>query len=163
MVHELQRRDMSTGDDAGPAWTLHAGAAMSRLEEMLHTHPEPAGPNGDQARRCIQACAECAQTCTVCADACLAEENVANLVACIRLCLDCADVCHVTGMLMTRPSHRDAPALRAQLRACAEFCNACADECERHAGMGMEHCRVCAEACRECAAACEQMMGALVP
>jgi hypothetical protein len=49
---------------------------MNRLERMLDTHPEPAGSNGDQARRCIEACAECAQTCTVCADACLAEDDV---------------------------------------------------------------------------------------
>lgn len=107
---------------------------------------------------------ECAQTCTVCADACLGEKNVQHLVNCIRLNLDCAEVCRVTGTLMTRPSHRDAPALRAQLEACLAICRACADECGRHGDeMGMEHCRVCAEACRECAERCEEMMGALVP
>src|SRR5688572_25821542 len=62
---------------------------MSRLHRMLDTHPEPAGANGDEARRCIEACAECAQTCTICADACLAEPNVAEMVTCIRLNLDC--------------------------------------------------------------------------
>ena len=135
---------------------------MSRLQRMLETHPEPAGANGDEARRCIEACAECTQTCTVCADACLGEDNVAEMVTCIRLNLDCADVCHVTGTLMTRPSHRDAPALRAQLQACVEICRACADECDSH-GDHMDHCRVCAEACRACAVACETMMAALVP
>jgi hypothetical protein len=129
---------------------------------MLETHPEPAGSNGDEARRCIEACAECTQTCTVCADACLGEADVAQMVSCIRLNLDCADVCHVTGTLMTRPSHRDAPALRAQLQACVEICRACADECARH-GHHMEHCRVCAESCRACTEACEAMMSALVP
>jgi hypothetical protein len=136
---------------------------MSRLQQMLETHPEPAGKNGDAARRCIEACAECAQTCTVCADACLAEKDVKKMVACIRLNLDCAEVCHVTGTLMTRPSHRDAPALRAQLEACIEICRACADECAKHGEHGMEHCRICAEACRACADACETMAGALVP
>lgn len=135
---------------------------MSRLQRMLETHPEPAGSNGDEARRCIEACVECTQTCTVCADACLGEADVAQMVACIRLNLDCADVCHVTGTLMTRPSHRDAPALRAQLQACVEICRACGDECARH-GHHMEHCRVCAEACHACAEACEAMIGALVP
>ncbi|HSL69519.1 MAG TPA: four-helix bundle copper-binding protein [Longimicrobiales bacterium] len=135
---------------------------MTRLTRMMESHPHPAGSNGEQARRCIEACAECAQTCTVCADACLAERNVQKMVNCIRLNLDCADVCHVTGTLMTRPSHRDAPALRAQLEACLEICRACADECDHHAPQ-MEHCRICAEACRACADACEQMMGALVP
>lgn len=135
---------------------------MARLERMLETHPEPAGSNGDAARRCIEACAECAQTCTVCADACLGEPHVQQMVACIRLNLDCAEVCRVTGTLMTRPSHRDAPALRAQLEACMQICRACADECERHAGMH-DHCRICAESCRACAAACEAMIAALVP
>lgn len=135
---------------------------MSRLKHMLETHPEPAGPNGDEALRCIEACAECAQTCTVCADACLAEGDVQHMVTCIRLNLDCAEVCNVTGTLMTRPSHRDAPALRAQLQACIEMCRACAAECASH-GEKMEHCRVCAEACRACAEACEAMAGALVP
>jgi hypothetical protein len=136
---------------------------MTRLHRMLETHPEPAGPNGDAARRCIEACAECAQTCTVCADACLGEENVNEMVACVRLNLDCAEVCHVTGTLMTRPSHRDAPALRAQLQACIEICRACGDECAEHGEHGIEHCRVCAEACRACAEACEAMAAALVP
>lgn len=136
---------------------------MSRLKQMLESHPEPAGPNGDAARRCIEACDECAQTCTVCADACLGEADVGAMVACIRLNLDCADVCRVTGTLMTRPSHRDAPALRAQLEACIEICRACATECETHAQHGMEHCRICAEACRGCAEACEAMVAALVP
>ena len=136
---------------------------MSRLRRMLETHPEPAGSNGEAARRCIEACAECAQTCAVCADACLGEPNVRELIACVRLTLDCADICHVTGLLMARPSHRDAPALRSQLQACTDICHACADECERHGKMGMEHCSICAEACRACAAACEQMAGALVP
>jgi hypothetical protein len=135
---------------------------MSRLQRMFDTHPEPAGANGDAARRCIEACAECAQTCTVCADACLGEDNIATMVACIRLNLDCAEVCRVTGALMTRPSHRDAPALRAQLEACMEMCRACADECSRH-GDHHEHCAVCAEACRACAEACEAMAAALVP
>jgi hypothetical protein len=134
---------------------------MSRLSRIMHAHPHPAGANGDQARQCIEACAECAQTCTVCADACLAEKNVTMLINCIRLNLDCADVCHVTATLVTRPSHRDAPALRAQLEACLEICRACADECSHHSDM--EHCRLCAEACYACAEACEQMMGALVP
>lgn len=136
---------------------------MSRLKQMLDTHPEPAGSNGEEARRTIEATAECAQVCTVCADACLSEEDLHELATCIRLNLDCAEVCRVTGTLMTRPSHRDAPALRAQLQACVEICRACADECERHAEMGMEHCRICAESCRECAQACDRMAGALVP
>lgn len=133
---------------------------MNRLERMLDAHPHPAESNGEDARRCIEACMECAQTCTVCADACLEEDDVKNLVACIRLNLDCADVCRVTGALMTRPSHRDAPALRAQLRACIEICRACGDECGHHDDM--EHCTICAEACRACAEACEAMIGALV-
>ncbi|MEX1184513.1 MAG: four-helix bundle copper-binding protein [Gemmatimonadota bacterium] len=135
---------------------------MNRLHSMLETHPEPAGPNGDEALRCIEACAECAETCTVCADACLGEDEVQHMVACIRLNLDCAEVCGVTGTLMARPSHRDAPALRAQLQACIEICRACGDECARHGGK-MEHCRICAESCRACAEACEAMAGALVP
>jgi hypothetical protein len=137
---------------------------MSRLQRMFESHPEPAGPNGDAARRCIEACAECAQTCTVCADACLGEDDVASMVSCVRLCMDCAEICHVTGALMTRPSHRDAPAVRAQLQACVEMCRACADECSSHAeGHGADHCAICAEACRECADACEAMVAALVP
>lgn len=135
---------------------------MSRLQRMLETHPDPAGPNGEEARRCIEACAECAESCTICADACLAEEQVASLVSCIRLNLDCAEVCGVTGGLLARPSHRDAPALRAQLEACVAMCRACAAECQTHAD-GMEHCQVCAEACRACEAACRDMAAALVP
>jgi hypothetical protein len=135
---------------------------MNRLEAMLGSHPHPAGPNGDAARRCIEACAECEQTCTICSDACLAEKNVGEMVACIRLNLDCADVCHVTGILMTRPSHRDAPALRAQLQACIEICDACGSECGRHSDH-MEHCRICADACRICADACRSMISVLVP
>lgn len=134
---------------------------MKRIEQMLNSHPEPAGSNGEEALRCIEACAVCAQACTVCADACLGENGVQDMVTCIRLNLDCADVCHVTGTLMTRPSHRDAPALRAQLQACIEICRACAEECAKHEHM--DHCRVCAETCRECAEACEAMSGALVP
>ena len=131
------------------------------LEQMLRSHPHPAGANGDQARACIEACSECAQDCTVCADACLAETDVQNLVNCVRLNLDCADVCHVTATLVTRPSHRDAPALRAQLEACIEICRACGDECKHHSHL--EHCRICSEVCYACAEACEQMMVALVP
>lgn len=136
---------------------------MTRLQHMLDSHPDPAGSNGDAARRCIETCAECAQACAICADACLAETNVRELVTCIRLNLDCADVCHLTGLLMTRPSHRDAPALRAQLQACVEMCRACGDECERHGREGMDHCEICAEACRACVEACELMIAALVP
>lgn len=136
---------------------------MNRLHHMLETHPEPAGSNGEQARACIAACAEATQVATICADACLSEPNVEQLATCIRLCLDCADVSHVTGLLMTRPSHRDEPALHAQLQACIEICRACAAECDAHARMGMEHCGICAEACRECGKACETMMAALVP
>ena len=131
------------------------------LKRMLQSHPHPAAGNGDQARKCIEACAECAQACTICADACLAETDVTMLVNCIRLDLDCADVCQVTATLVTRPSHRDAPALRAQLEACYEICRACADECGRHSHM--DHCRICAEVCSACADACQQMMVALVP
>lgn len=134
---------------------------MSRLKQMLDAHPHPAGSNGAEALRCIEACMECAETCTVCADACLEEADVKAMVACIRLNLDCAEVCRVTGTLMTRPSHRDAPALRAQLQACVETCRACGDECAKHSSM--EHCAICAESCRACAEACEAMMGALVP
>ena len=133
---------------------------MGRLQRMLETHPEPAGPNGDEALRCIEACAECAETCTVCADACLGEADVQHLVACIRLNLDCAEVCRVTGTLISRPSHRDAPALRAQLQACIEICRACGDECAGHGEM-MEHCRICAEACRECERACREAISSL--
>lgn len=135
---------------------------MDRIERMFDTHPHPAGSNGDAAHRVVLAAVECAQTCAICADACLAEDNVSAMVDCVRLNLDCADVCAVTARLIARPSHRDAPALRAQLQACAEMCRACADECGSHAD-DMEHCRVCAEACRECAEACEAMVGALVP
>jgi hypothetical protein len=134
---------------------------MTRLSRIMHAHPHPVAANGDKARQCIEACSECAQACTVCADACLAERTVSALINCIRLNLDCADVCHVTATLLTRPSHRDAPALRAQLEACLEICRACADECSRHSDM--DHCRLCAETCYACAEACEQMMGALVP
>lgn len=135
---------------------------MDRLQKMLDTHPDPAGSDRDAARRCIEACYECAQTCAICADACLSEENVADQVACIRLNLDCAEVCRTTGLLVSRPSHRDAPALRAQLQACIEMCSACADECEKHGDHGMEHCAVCAESCRACVEACEAMASALV-
>lgn len=134
---------------------------MSRLKQMLDAHPHPAGSNGAEAQRCIEACMECAETCTVCADACLEEADVKMMVTCIRLNLDCAEVCRVTGTLMTRPSHRDAPALRAQLQACVEICRACGDECAKHSSM--KHCAICAESCRACAKACEAMMGALVP
>jgi hypothetical protein len=135
---------------------------MNELQRMFESHPEPAGSNGAQALRCIEAAARCAQMCTVCADACLGEDDVKSMVACVRLCLDCAEVCRVTATLMTRPSHRDAPALRAQLQACIETCRACADECARH-GQHEEHCRICAEACRDCAEACEAMAAAIVP
>lgn len=134
---------------------------MDRLEEILQMHPHPAGDNGDAAQLCISTCNECAQVCTVCADACLAEPDTQEMVDCIRLNLDCADVCRVTATLMTRPSHRDAPALRAQLEACCAIAKACAEECELHADM-MDHCRVCAEACRACTDACEAMQSAIV-
>ena len=134
---------------------------MERIREMVASHPAPVTGNGAEALECITACMECAQVCTTCADACLSESDVAAMVNCIRLNLDCAEVCRVTGTLITRPSHRDAPALRAQLEACASICNACADECAQH-GQHMKHCAICAEACRACAAACERMMGALV-
>lgn len=133
------------------------------VKKMIATHPDVRGSVNDALIRAIEACYDCAHACTSCADACLAEEMVQQLRQCIRLNLDCADVCHVTGLLMTRPSHRDAPALRAQLQACIDICRACGEECERHGRMGMEHCEVCAEACRACVEACEQMMGALVP
>lgn len=136
---------------------------MTTLHSMLASHPDPVHSNADEARRCIEACGECYQACTVCADACLGESKVAELVACIRLNLDCAEVCRTTGTLMTRPSHRDAPALRAQLQACAEICRACGDECRKHGEMGMKHCAVCAESCFACAEACEAMMEVLVP
>lgn len=133
-----------------------------RIRKMIETHPDPVAENGEIARRCIEACMECAATCAICADACLGEADVNSQVVCIRLNLDCAEVCRVTGLLMTRPSHRDAPALRAQLRACIEMCRACADECSKHADQ-MDHCRVCAESCRACIEACEEMAAALVP
>jgi hypothetical protein len=136
---------------------------MNDLREMFSTHPDPAGPNGDAAIRCIEAAQRCAGACTICADACLGETDVASMVACIRLNLDCAEVCRVTATLLTRPSHRDAPALRAQLQACVEMCRACAEECARHAEHGSDHCRLCAEACRACAEACDAMAAALVP
>ncbi|MEX2283201.1 MAG: four-helix bundle copper-binding protein [Gemmatimonadota bacterium] len=135
---------------------------MSSLKRMLDTHPHPAGSNGDVARDCIEACSACAQACTVCADACLSEEqHVLRLVTCIRLNLDCADVCRVTAQLLTRPSHRDAPALQALLEACIQICKACADECGGHASM--QHCKICADVCRKCVDACEAMAAALVP
>ncbi len=134
---------------------------MSRLKRLLETHPHPAGSSGDAARECIDACSECAQACTICADACLSEKHVESLVKCIRLDLDCADVCRVTAQLLTRPSHRDAPALKAQLEACIQICKACADECAGHGSM--EHCRMCAQICRDCVLACERMAAALVP
>lgn len=135
---------------------------MSRLEQMLESHPHPAGSDGGEARRSIEIISECAQVCTVCADACLEESDVKTMVPCARLCLDCADVCRTTATLLARPSHRDAPALQAQLEACITICKACADECEKH-GEHMEHCRICAEVCRECAEECAKMAGALVP
>jgi hypothetical protein len=141
---------------------IQPGVVVTRLEQMLHTHPHPAGNNGEEARAFIAVCTECAQICTVCADACLSEHDMQDLVPCIRLNLDCADVCRVTATLMTRPSHRDAPALRAHLEACCAIAKACADECDAHADM-MDHCRICAEACRACAEACERMQRALVP
>jgi len=135
---------------------------MTSLKRMLDAHPHPAGSNGDAARDCIKACSECAQACTICADACLSEdEHLRMLVKCIRLNLDCADICRVTAQLLTRPSHRDAPALQAQLEACIQICKACADECSLHEAM--EHCRICANVCRECMEACEAMAAALVP
>jgi hypothetical protein len=135
---------------------------MTSLKRLLETHPHPAGSNGDAARDCILACSECAQACTICADACLSEQaHLAMLVGCIRLNLDCADVCRVTAQLLTRPSHRDAPALQAQLEACIQICKACADECSKHTSMS--HCRICADVCRDCAKACEAMASALVP
>jgi hypothetical protein len=135
---------------------------MSSLKRMLDTHPHPAGSNGDAARDCIEACSACAQACTICADACLSEEqHLQQLVSCIRLNLDCADVCRVTAQLLTRPSHRDAPALQAQLEACIQICRACADECAGHTSM--QHCKICADLCRKCVEACEVMAAALVP
>jgi hypothetical protein len=135
---------------------------VNRLEQILQTHAHPAGDNGDEARSFIAVCTECAQVCTVCADACLAEHDMQELVPCVRLALDCADVCRVSATLVTRPSHRDSKALRAQLEACCAMAEACAEECEAHADM-MEHCRICAEACRACANACRRMQAALVP
>ncbi len=134
---------------------------MSRIQQMLHAHPHPAAANGQEALACIEACLECTTTCTTCADACLAEKNAGELVGCVRLNLDCADVCAITARLLARPSHRDQPALRAQLQACAAICRACADECSRHAPH-MEHCRICADSCHACVQACESMGGALV-
>ena len=134
---------------------------MSTIETMFESHPKPVGTDGKLAAACVRACFECLPACVTCADACLAE-NDASLRQCIRLNVDCADVCDVTGRLVARPGHTDAPMLRAQLEACARACRACADECAQH-GKHMEHCRVCAEVCRRCATACEQMSKAIVP
>jgi hypothetical protein len=135
---------------------------MTRLQDILAAHPHPAGSDGDIANACIEACNDCSAVCTVCADACLAEKDVQHQVQCIRLNLDCADICAITGRLMARAGHRDAPTLRLQLEACAQACRACADECARHA-KHMKHCRVCAEACLHCEKACKDMALSLVP
>lgn len=160
-------RELHTGKrlprPAATAHTRNRKDPMSRLERMLETHPHPAGSNGEAALRCIEAAAECALICTTCADACLAEDDVQAMVTCVRLNLDCAAVCDATATLLTRPSHRDAPSLHAQLEACIAICRACGEECERHGKKGMEHCAICAESCRECLEACEVMVGALVP
>jgi hypothetical protein len=137
---------------------------MSHLTAMLHAHPQPAGSDGEKARRLIEACSDCAEACTICADACLHEAEVTRLTQCVRLNQDCADVCLTTGRMIARAGHADRPTLQLQLQACQHACEVCAEECERHAReMDMEHCRICAEACRACAEACEQMVGALVP
>lgn len=133
---------------------------MKRLNSLLEAHPHPVHTSRQAALDCILACAECDAACTVCADASLAEPDLQALVLSVRLNLDCADVCHVTYRLITRPSHRDAPALRAQLQACIAICRACADECDKHSEH--EHCRICAEVCRDCIAACERMANAIV-
>ena len=138
-------------------------ASMDHLDEMLQTHPDPAHSDRHVAEACIRACFDCAVACTICADACMAEDDVGDMVACIRLDIDCADICVTTGLLIARPSARDAETLRLQLQSCAAACRACGEECERHGRHGMEHCRVCAEACRACAEACEEMAAALVP
>jgi hypothetical protein len=133
---------------------------MSTIEQMFGTHPRPVGTEGHLAAECVRACFECVEICTACADACIAEADT-SLGKCIRLNLDCADVCDVTGRLLARPAHTDAPMLRAQLEACALACRACGDECARH--RHMEHCRICADACERCASICVDMQKAIVP
>jgi hypothetical protein len=134
---------------------------MSTIQRMFRSHPKPVATSGDVAAKAVEACFECVQSCTVCADACLYERDTRELVQCIRLNEDCADLCGVTGRVLCRPGHTDAPMLRAQLEACIRACRACADECERHA-RHMEHCRICADACKRCAEACERMLMSVV-
>jgi uncharacterized membrane protein len=126
------------------------------VQEMIRTHPRPAGAGGELVR-CIEACYDCLATCTACADACLGEPDVQELVRCIRTNLDCADVCDVTGRVLSRQTQPEATILRALLEACAAACRACGEECERHAGHH-EHCRVCAEACRRCEQSCDALL-----
>lgn len=134
---------------------------MSTIEQMFETHPKPVRTDGHIAAVCVQACFDCVQACTACADACLAEPNAAVLAPCIRLNQDCADVCGVTGRLLARAGHTDAPMLRAQVDACALACRACGNECAAHA-KHMKHCAVCADACERCADACKEMLKAIV-
>lgn len=133
---------------------------MSRIAQMLETHPHGFDIDTDILTDCIQACFDCAQTCTACADACLGEDHVAQLVGCIRLNLDCADVCISTGRVLSRQTEPDTDLMRAQLEVCRTACKTCGDECSRHADRH-EHCRVCAAACRDCEQACERLLGAM--
>lgn len=133
---------------------------MHHVQEMLQSHPRPAGIDKSTLADTIHSLFDCAQTCTACADACLGEAHLKELVRCIRLNLDCSDVCLVTGNLLSRQTEPDWTLLSDQLAACVTACRLCGEECERHADMH-EHCRICAEACQECENLCSQLLAAI--
>lgn len=133
---------------------------MSKVRQMLDTHPRGSAVDRGALASCIEACYECAQCCTACADSCLGEEQVQRLVRCIRLNLDCFDACVTAGNMLSRQTEPQWEHIRAQLEACAAACRTCGDECEAHAHHH-EHCRVCAEACRRCEEACRRLLQAI--
>ena len=134
---------------------------MSRIEEMLVTHPKHSRDLGNSIlAETLDTLNRCAQICRACADACLAEEDVASLTICIRTDLDCADVCSTTAAILTRQTDTNWNIVRSQLKTCIQACQICAAECQQHA-YHHEHCRICAEACAECEQACQQLLGEL--
>ena len=130
---------------------------MSRIFDLLDSHPVDSELDLQKMSDCIEACLQCVGTCYICADACLSEDNPAELRDCIRSCTTNSEIAYVTAKIFNELTSADVKVVAAQLAACAESCRRCAENCEQHADHH-EHCRICAEACRECESSCNAVI-----
>lgn len=137
---------------------------MSRLQQMLNTHPLNAqdhlpvadGMTKTTLLATIESLRECAQLCTMCADSSLGADDVAALKDCVRLALDCADMCSAVAGTLARRTAADPNYARSAVELCRLSCSLCAQECEKHPGL--DACRVCAEACRRAEKVCTELL-----